>query len=445
IRAGEALLILDALDELGSDLKDPNTEIHFDPRERFMDALRDCPASNQVLLASRTERDARFVARTPVQGAITLQTLDEARLHAYLRDYPDIWAAIQANDALREMVRSPIFLSLFTFAYADAGEQVHALAELGEDSHALCRAIFHAYVKKTYAARSLEYAPVPYTEGQLRRELEILAAFMYMQTWRIYAPVPSSGLTAAEIAQTPLNPRIVRFAADLNLLERISQDRLTFVLSQLRDTFAFDRMLVYLQSDEPEIRFGAARGLGLLKRRQAVGPLLAVLKTEHNPHIQYAIRAALENLKPDYGLFISYRRSNWGITFLVEDRLKDLIDARIFLDRNIDESDFETSILRNLHESNVFVLVLTRDTFDPARIHLDRDWIRREVREALALDLPIVMVFVDGITPPGEDHLPADIRSLVTRQGFPIHPSSFEQDIVQLADFITTISPITRK
>ena len=216
----------------------------------------------------------------------------------------------------------------------------------------------------------------PYTADQLQRELEIVAAFMYMQTWRIYAPTPSSALTDAQIVQIPLNPRIVAFAEELDLLERTSQNRLTFVSALLRDTFAFDQMLVYLDSNEPEIRFGAARGLGLLKRQSAIEPLLKLLKTEHNPHIQYAIRAALENLKPDYRLFLSYRRCNWGITFLIEDRLKRLIDARIFLDRNIDESDFETSILRNLRASNVFVLIQTPDTFDPARIHLDRDWIR---------------------------------------------------------------------
>ena len=112
-------------------------------------ALRDCPATNQVLIASRTESDARFVAQLSVEGVITLQALDEAHLRIYMRNYPDIWAAIQANDALHEMVRSPIFLSLFTFTFADAGEMIKTQLDLGKkDRHALCRAIFRAYVQK---------------------------------------------------------------------------------------------------------------------------------------------------------------------------------------------------------------------------------------------------------------------------------------------------------
>lgn len=443
IQEGRAVLLLDALDELGAEREDPNTKARFDPRLRFLAALQECPDTNRLLITSRTETNPTFVKLLPVNGVITLRALDEDRLQAYLVPYPDIWAAIQADAALREMVRSPIFLSLFTFTYAEASEQARALRRFADDPHALRREIFYSYVQKTYDVRH-GYTNMPFSVIDLRRELEIAAAFMYMQTWRIYVPTPSSSLTAAQVAQTPLNPKIVTFAEELDLLERNSQNELTFVSSLLRDTFAFDRMLAYLKSDEPEIRFGAARGLGLLKQRRAVEPLLDALKHERNPHIQYAIRAALENLKPEYGLFLSYRRSNWGVTFLIEDRLKDLIDARIFLDRNVDESDFETSILRNLRTSTIFMLIATPETFEPGRIHLERDWIRREIREALDVDIPIVMVFVDGTTPPDEEFLPRDIRSIVTRQGFPVYPNSFEQDIVQLADFVTTISPINR-
>jgi hypothetical protein len=40
--------------------------------------------------------------------------------------------------------------------------------------------------------------------------------------------------------------------------------------------------------------------------------------------------------------------------------------------------------------------------------------------------------------------LAASALPILTRQGFPLYPNSFEQDIAQLADFITTISPINR-
>ncbi|MBN1681334.1 MAG: TIR domain-containing protein [Anaerolineae bacterium] len=445
IASGKALLMLDALDELGSDREDPNTEEHFDPRVRFIDALRRCAPQNQMLIASRIETNPRIVDAIPVNGIITLRALDENKLQAYLRDFPAMWSVLQEDKTLRSLVRTPVFLALFTFTYAGMDDKVRYLRSLRDDPQKLRMAIFEDYIQRTYESRAVPGSDMPYALRDLREELKIAAAYMYMQTWRIYAPMPASGLQDNQITQTILHPNLIAFAEDLDLLERDSQNGVTFISSILRDTFAHEKLLLYLQSDEPELRFGAARGLGLLGQRGAVEPLLAALSREQNQQILYAIRASLEALKPDYSLFISYRRRDWPVTFLIEETLREKIDASIFLDREIDEADFETSIQKHLRASSVFLLVITERTFEPGRIHLERDWVRREIREAMAHDKPIILVFVDGITMPDDEYLPRDIRSIVTRQGFPIYPNSFEQDIVKLADFITTISPINRK
>ena len=83
-------------------------------------------------------------------------------------------------------------------------------------------------------------------------------------------------------------------------------------------------------------------------------------------------------------LFVSYRRVNWSFTYWLAIELGGLLDADIFVDYSgVDETDFEKSLLRNLRESDAVLLIVTEQTFDSARIQHDKDWVRREIREAL--------------------------------------------------------------
>ena len=59
-------------------------------------------------------------------------------------------------------------------------------------------------------------------------------------------------------------------------------------------------------------------------------------------------------------LFISYRRDSWSFTYWLAEELAKLLDAEIFVDyAGIDEANFETSLLRNLRESDAVLLVVT--------------------------------------------------------------------------------------
>jgi hypothetical protein len=51
----------------------------------------------------------------------------------------------------------------------------------------------------------------------------------------------------------------------------------------------------------------------------------------------------------------------------------------------------------------------------PERITQDGDWVRREIREALTLNKPIVLVCVDELFPPND--LLADIQAISKKQG----------------------------
>jgi hypothetical protein len=58
--------------------------------------------------------------------------------------------------------------------------------------------------------------------------------------------------------------------------------------------------------------------------------------------------------------------------------------------------------------------------------------VRSEIRHALARDIPVIPVLVDGARLPSEIELPADIRSLLRRQSVEVRASDFNADCGRL-------------
>lgn len=138
-------------------------------------------------------------------------------------------------------------------------------------------------------------------------------------------------------------------------------------------------------------------------------------------------------------LFISYRRTSWPFAHHMAEKLRHLINCDIFIDyQDIDEPDFERSILRHLMESSAVLLVVSKDTFSD-RIWEDNDWVRREIRTALQHRKPLIPVCIDGILPP--PHLPSDIRDVQYRQCIMFYPDYYESALRRLAEFVTRVVP----
>ncbi|MBX3081559.1 MAG: SUMF1/EgtB/PvdO family nonheme iron enzyme [Anaerolineae bacterium] len=141
-------------------------------------------------------------------------------------------------------------------------------------------------------------------------------------------------------------------------------------------------------------------------------------------------------------LFISYRRKSWGHAKQLRDNLARLLDADIFMDfTSINRDEFESAILTHLQASDVVLVVVTEHTFDPARIHRDDDWVRREIREALNLKKPIALACIDGLFPPAD--LPDDIRAVRNKEGKRLFAEFFDVGCTLLATHIATIGNIS--
>ncbi|WP_119067801.1 toll/interleukin-1 receptor domain-containing protein [Aggregatilinea lenta] len=143
-------------------------------------------------------------------------------------------------------------------------------------------------------------------------------------------------------------------------------------------------------------------------------------------------------------IFVSYRRASWSFTYWLVDELSKLLDAEIFLDfSGIDESNFENALLRHLQDSDAVLLIVSEHTFDPARIYKESDWVRREVREAIAYGKPIALALVNGIVPPPE--LPEDIGAVRKAQGIEFYPRYFKAGVRELAAFLDRATPVRLK
>lgn len=136
-------------------------------------------------------------------------------------------------------------------------------------------------------------------------------------------------------------------------------------------------------------------------------------------------------------LFISYHRKSGVFTHRLADELCYRLDADIFVDlTGVDEADFEHSILRHLHESDAVLLVISEHTFEDP-IHKDDDWVRREIREAITLNKPLLLICVEGrLPPPG---LPEDIKAVALMQHINFYPAYFAAAVDRLAEFVVKL------
>lgn len=141
-------------------------------------------------------------------------------------------------------------------------------------------------------------------------------------------------------------------------------------------------------------------------------------------------------------VFISYRRSDTGGR---AGRLRDALAAR-FGDRNVFQDvaalapgvEFDARIGETIAGCDVvLVLIGTRwlDETDSGGVRrLDRpdDYVRHEIREALARDKRVVPVLVEAAQLPEATDLPDDIAPLVRRQAFVLRDGSWPLDVREL-------------
>lgn len=147
-------------------------------------------------------------------------------------------------------------------------------------------------------------------------------------------------------------------------------------------------------------------------------------------------------------IFINCRRTDagWPADYLT-DKLKTAFGKdRVFFDvRSIEEGeDFTEEIRSNLERATVLIVLVGKqwlfvhDKFGRRRLDRHDDWVRQEIRTAIARkNCKVIPVLLDDAQLPNEkEALPRDIAPFLTRQRISISPATSEHDIDCLLDEI---------
>jgi hypothetical protein len=144
-----------------------------------------------------------------------------------------------------------------------------------------------------------------------------------------------------------------------------------------------------------------------------------------------------------YRIFISYRRSDAeSFAGRVCDRLrKDFGQRRVFMDTvGIGGGiPFDEAIAKNLATCEVVIAIIGKtwlacaDDAGHRRLDDEKDWVRRELSQALTNKSALVIpVITGGATMPGESALPADLKDLQRRNAVFINDNDFDSDVMKL-------------
>ncbi len=341
VTEGRALLLLDGLDELGSERENPQTHERYDPRQRFMQII---PANNQIVVTCRVQDYEEIGEKIALKGAVTLQQLTDAQIRDYLSaEVPDLWEALKADEELRDVARTPLLLSLFAFAYKDQGNEAAKLRDLRASPGDLRDTIFGEYVRERYEheerklklrkppekmpftldeiyevlgfAAMVATGPTHFGIRSIEQQSEILEAFFehYEET---HGQAWEQDFADFAIRLHLLAPKIYTF----EFVHLMLQYHFAFIFSLLRlkdprcygmidlliwayhwspaialgtigDQRAVEPLVLALTDHDTEIRSDAAEALGMLGCRQAVEPLFDALSDLDNDVREAAAKA----------------------------------------------------------------------------------------------------------------------------------------------------------
>lgn len=304
VEMGKALLLLDGLDELGSERRilDMETGLpeSYDPRRRFMDII---PSRGQVIVSCRVKDYESIEEKLQLNGAVTLQPLDDRQMQNYLRTLPQLWKILENDPELREIARTPLLLSLFTFAFRD--DVTHDLTTL--DTAYLREKIFEIYFEKRYQHEKHKlHAQVSYTEDQLKTYLGKLAMDNIGNRFsqeNIFSVLD----VAAALEDNPIN-NFIELGIRLNILIRTGNDKFRFIHLLLRDYFAYQYAMANLQNVHLYVQWNKtadpAQILGMLGDPRAVDALLRLLRYSKYPDMRGSAAEALGKLRDNRALLL---------------------------------------------------------------------------------------------------------------------------------------------
>jgi hypothetical protein len=310
IRAANAFLLLDGLDELPSGRIDKEGK-HYDPRKKFIAQI---PTEGAVVVACRVKDYAEIGTKIKLTGAVTLRGLSDDQICEYLAKMPILWDALIADDGLRDLARTPLLLALLRRAYQHNASALGDLRNLNVAPARLRDRIFDAYIRSRFAhEQERANAELPFSVDDI---YQILGAGAIDGVEYVDSGHSERGIPLEEAIMRRLAGRAVAFAEQmirLNLVIRKDAQGLIFIHSLLRNHFALRSALLFHDS-HPEFKESdrlkswdlRCRTLQFLAEsgdERAVEPLLQYLQ----PYIDFPLVYSLHIADPQ--VLLAYARS----------------------------------------------------------------------------------------------------------------------------------------
>jgi hypothetical protein len=141
-------------------------------------------------------------------------------------------------------------------------------------------------------------------------------------------------------------------------------------------------------------------------------------------------------------IFISYRREDSAdISGRISDRLVDRFGKNAVF-KDVDSipigRDFRTHLQEAVGRCDALLAIIGKQWCDASvngkrRLDDPRDHLRIELESALARNIPVIPVLVQGASMPEEEMLPESLRSLAYRHAIPVRPDpDFNVDLDRL-------------
>ncbi|MEU7036140.1 toll/interleukin-1 receptor domain-containing protein [Streptomyces sp. NPDC046237] len=141
------------------------------------------------------------------------------------------------------------------------------------------------------------------------------------------------------------------------------------------------------------------------------------------------------------GIFVNYRRSHFDEVRDLRDRLAEHFgDGQVFFDAaSIMPGDrYPDALRKRLEDCEVLLVVIhagwtdERNEEGARRLHLEGDWVRHEIDQALCTGKTVIPLLLDGAEPPLPGELPDGLRDLAHRQAERLRGLTWRTDMLRL-------------
>lgn len=310
--AGRCLLLLDGLDELGNERiiieKDQKTgeekiKERFDPRQRFMRSIAKILDKNLAIITCRKTDYENIGDKFLLNGAVSLQPLNENQIQNYLQSQTELLAALKSDASLRQMARTPLLLSILTFAYSSMGNKVNELKNLAHSPNELRDKIFETYVIRRFEHERMRTNLPPIFP------LQRIYALLGQLAFTDLIGLGENSIDFVEYSdylpftdEENNNGGIDSFLDEvrrLHLMSPLDKYHYRFTHLLIRDYFAFKYCFEYINEDDEEYDKGIV-SIGGQGDRRVIDPLIRLVTNYIKDRNYYDESAVIAQAKLNY-------------------------------------------------------------------------------------------------------------------------------------------------